>query len=57
MIKHLGWATFLLWGVFDAAIASYSWFGLVETRGKSLEEIAAAAGGATVEDVHRSRRT
>lgn len=40
MIKNLGWATFLLWGLFDAGIAMYSWWGLVETKNKSLEEIA-----------------
>lgn len=45
MIKNLGWATFLLWGVFGVLIASYSWFGLIETRGKSLEQIAQLDGG------------
>ena len=39
MIKHMGWGTFLLWGLFDFLIAVYSWFGLAETQGKSLEEI------------------
>jgi len=39
MIKHMGWATFLLWGLFDIAIAGFSWFALRETKGKSLEEI------------------
>lgn len=32
-------ATFLLWGLFDVVIALYAWFGLEETRGKSLEQI------------------
>lgn len=40
MIKHLGWGTFLLWGLFDVVIGLYSWFGLAETKNKSLEEIA-----------------
>lgn len=31
--------TFLLWGLFDVVIALYAWFGLSETRGKSLEQI------------------
>lgn len=31
--------TFLLWGLFDFVIAFYAWFGLDETRGKSLEQI------------------
>lgn len=30
----------MLWGLFDVVIASYAWFGLTETRGKSLEQIA-----------------
>ncbi|CAK3942587.1 general substrate transporter [Lecanosticta acicola] len=41
MIRNMGWGTFLLWGVFDILIAIYSWFGLTETRGRTLEEIAA----------------
>lgn len=40
MIAHLGWGTFLLWGLFDAAIAVCTFFFLRETRGLSLEEIA-----------------
>lgn len=39
MITNLGWATFLVWGVFDVMIAAYAWTGLTETKGKSLEEI------------------
>jgi hypothetical protein len=45
MIKTLGWGTFLLWGLFDVLIALYSWFGLIETKGKSLEQIAHVNGG------------
>lgn len=45
MIHNLGWATFLIWGVFDLFIAAYSWFGLAETRGKTLEEISGQLGG------------
>ncbi|KAF2860917.1 MFS sugar transporter-like protein [Piedraia hortae CBS 480.64] len=39
MIRDMKWGTFLLWGIFDLAIAAFSWFALTETRGKSLEEI------------------
>lgn len=48
MIANLGWGTFLLWGLFDLLIAGYSWFGLIETKGMSLEQIThldGAAGG------------
>ena len=45
MIKNLGWGTFLLWGLFDFVIAFYSWFGLAETKGRSLEQIARLDGG------------
>lgn len=45
MIRNLGWGTFLLWGLFDVLIALYSWFGLIETKGKSLEQIAHIDGG------------
>lgn len=40
MIKHLGWGTFLLWGIFDAIIAVMAFFFLKETKGLSLEAIA-----------------
>lgn len=43
MIKNMGWGTFLLWGLFDLVIGAYSWFGLAETRGKTLEEISGQA--------------
>ena len=45
MISNLGWGTFLLWGLFDFLIALYSWFGLLETQGRSLEQIANSDGG------------
>ena len=45
MIKNMGWGTFLLWGLFDFLIAFYSWFGLMETKGKSLEQISHLDGG------------
>lgn len=35
-----GWGTFLLWGLFDAVIATISFFFLRETKGLSLETIA-----------------
>jgi MFS family permease len=40
MITNMGWATFLLWGLFDAVIAAVTFFFLRETQGLSLEEIA-----------------
>ena len=40
MITNMGWGTFLLWGLFDAAIAAGTFLFLRETRGLSLEEIA-----------------
>jgi sugar porter (SP) family MFS transporter len=39
MIKNIGWATFLFWGIADLVIAVGAWFLLDETRGRSLEEI------------------
>jgi len=55
MIKTLGWGTFLLWGLFDLVIAGYSWLGLVETQGKSLEEISCPDHiGASTEDTDKS---
>ncbi|KAI1813442.1 general substrate transporter [Poronia punctata] len=40
MIDSLGWGTFLLWGIFDLAIAILTFLFLKETRGLSLESIA-----------------
>lgn len=40
MIHSLGWGTFLLWGVFDAVIATFAFLFLKETKGLSLEAIA-----------------
>lgn len=40
MIRSLGWATFLLWGLFDAVIAVLAFVFLKETQGLSLEAIA-----------------
>lgn len=40
MIRSLGWATFLLWGLFDVAIAALAFVFLQETKGLSLEAIA-----------------
>lgn len=45
MIDNMGWGTFLLWGLFDIVIACYAWFGLIETRGKTLEDISRPAAG------------
>ncbi|KAI1076713.1 general substrate transporter [Whalleya microplaca] len=40
MIDNMGWATFLLWGIFDVVIAILAFGFLTETRGLSLETIA-----------------
>ncbi|TPX09061.1 uncharacterized protein E0L32_001677 [Thyridium curvatum] len=40
MMASMGWGTFLLWGLFDAAIGVVAFFFLKETRGLSLETIA-----------------
>lgn len=40
MMSSMGWGTFMLWGVFDVAIAAISFLYLKETRGLSLEAIA-----------------
>lgn len=40
MISSMGWGTFLLWGIFDAAIAVLAFIFLKETKGLSLEAIA-----------------
>lgn len=50
MIKHLGWGTFLLWGVLDLGIAAFSWFCLQETRGRTLEGI---SGSGFRPDAHK----
>nr|OQO22233.1 hypothetical protein B0A51_10719 [Rachicladosporium sp. CCFEE 5018] len=60
MIANMGWGTFLLWGLFDVCIAAFAWFGLTETRGKSLEEIThldAASLGKTLYDDDFGRST
>lgn len=40
MMANMGWGTFLLWGMFDAVIATLAFFFLKETKGLSLESIA-----------------
>ncbi|OJI95971.1 hypothetical protein ASPVEDRAFT_77746 [Aspergillus versicolor CBS 583.65] len=39
ILRDLGWATFLLFGVLDLGIAAVVWVYLPETRGLSLEEV------------------
>ncbi|KAK5706667.1 hypothetical protein LTR97_001657 [Elasticomyces elasticus] len=62
MIKDMGWATFLLWGLFDVCIAGFAWFVLTETQGKSLEEITnvgssrSGSGKAFMEDEYEDGR-
>ena len=53
MIRNLGWGTFIVWGLFDMLIALYSWFGLIETQGKSLEQIAHIDNGILKRDDDR----
>ena len=43
MIRNLGWGTFLFWGIADFVIAIGAWVFLIDTRGKSLEEITGEA--------------
>ncbi|KAF2157952.1 MFS sugar transporter-like protein [Myriangium duriaei CBS 260.36] len=43
MIKSMAWGTFLFWGIADLVIGAGVWALLVETRGRSLEEIAGEA--------------
>ena len=38
-IANIGWRTFLMFAIFNAAIVVYSWWVLRETGGKSLEEM------------------
>jgi hypothetical protein len=45
MIKNMGMATFLFWGVADLIIAGGAWVLLDETRGRSLEEITHTSDG------------
>lgn len=49
MITNIGWGTFLLWGLFDAAIAILTFLFLRETKGLSLEEIAHNDFGANLD--------
>lgn len=53
MIKNLGWGTFVLWGLFGCLIALYGWFGLIETKGRSLESIAHLSGDVVKANNHR----
>ncbi|GAM86727.1 hypothetical protein ANO11243_047460 [Dothideomycetidae sp. 11243] len=61
MIQSLKWGTFLFWGGCDLAIGIGVWFLLVETRGRSLEDISGALQGSETKlydnDDDRYRRT
>ncbi|KAF4547959.1 Quinate permease-like protein 1 [Elsinoe fawcettii] len=46
MIQDLAWGTFLFWGVADLIIAIGVWFILIETRGRSLEDISGTLAAA-----------
>lgn len=57
MIRNMGWATFLLWGIFDAIIATLAFFFLKETKGLSLETIAHQnfKKGVSTEDISQAK--
>lgn len=38
-VQNLGWRTFLMFAVFNYALVVYVWFFILETKGKSLEEM------------------
>lgn len=38
-VANLGWKTFLMFAVFNFALVVYVWFFILETKGRSLEEM------------------
>ena len=38
-VKNLGWKTFLMFAIFNFALVVYVWFVILETKGRSLEEM------------------
>lgn len=38
-VENLGWKTFLMFAVFNFALVVYVWFFVLETKGRSLEEM------------------
>lgn len=60
-LDNIGWRTFLMFAIFNAAIAVYSWVFLKETKGRSLEEMEVLWGSKEtsfdVEGVRRRARS
>jgi hypothetical protein len=52
-VNQIGWRTFLMFGIFCLAMATFAAFFIKETKGKSLEEIDILFGDVTAEQ--RSR--
>lgn len=48
-VNHIGWKTFLMFGIFCAANAVFATFLIKETKGKSLEEIDVLFGDVSAE--------
>ena len=38
-VENLGWKTFLMFAIFNFALVVYVWFFILETKGRSLEEM------------------
>ena len=38
-VENIGWKTFLMFAVFNFALVVYVWFFILETKGRSLEEM------------------
>ena len=56
-VENIGWRTFLMFAIFNAAIIVYSWWVLRETQGKSLEDMENVFGSAaTAFDVEATRQ-
>ncbi|KAK9425289.1 putative Quinate permease [Seiridium unicorne] len=59
-INNIGWRTFLMFCIFNWALAVYAWFFIKETKGKSLEEMEELFGSTQtaidIEAVHRKAR-
>lgn len=48
-INHIGWKTFIMFGVFCASMGIFATFFIKETKGKTLEEIDILFGDVTAE--------
>jgi len=52
-VNHIGWRTFLMFGIFCLAMGIFATFFIKETKGKSLEEIDVLFGDVTAEQRQR----